>query len=152
MVAIHIISKIQNIEINQQLSTNFKKFPVQFDLGYIYSKNRFEQQLYQTESNQENLRILLGARTKIKNQFIITILGEYLYQSNEIQTLKDYLVSGDITYKKENSPIELNLKFNNLLNLNNFNYINNRVTQMGTEYTSLVALKGYIIGGIKYYF
>ena len=146
------VSKIQNIEINQQLSTNFKKFPVQFDLGYIYSKNRFEQQLYQTESNQENLRILLGARTKIKNQFIITILGEYLYQSNEIQTLKDYLVSGDITYKKENSPIELNLKFNNLLNLNNFNYINNRVTQMGTEYTSLVALKGYIIGGIKYYF
>ncbi|WP_407484134.1 hypothetical protein [Elizabethkingia meningoseptica] len=145
-------SKIQNIEINQQLSTNFKKFPIQFDFGYVYTKNSFVQSVYETKSNQENLRILSGAKTNINKEFIISILGEYLIQKTEIQTLKNYLLSGNITYKKVDSPIELTIKYNNLLNLNNFNYISNRVTQMGTEYTNLIALRGYIIGGIKFYF
>ncbi len=145
-------TEIQNFEINQQLSTNFKKFPVQFDLGYIYNRNKFKQKYYLTESSQENLRILSGIRMNIKKEFIISILGEYLKQKTAIQLQKNFLVGGQLSYKKEHSNMEFNVRFNNLFNLNNFNYINNRVTEMGTEYSNLAALNGYVVGGMKYNF
>ena len=53
---------------------------------------------------------------------------------------------------KEKSSFEYNLLFNNILNLNRFEYINSSVGLLGTEESTVIALHGYITGGIKFYF
>ncbi|MGC4128357.1 MAG: hypothetical protein QM564_02095 [Bergeyella sp.] len=146
------VSQIENLEINQQFSTNFKKFPVQFDAGYVFNKNNFLQKLYGAESSQQNLRILFGVRTIIRKTLIMNVLSEYLIQKTSSQSKKDFLLGGQFSYRKENSKWEFNARFNNVLNLKNFNYITGKTTENGTEYSEISALKGYVIGGIKVYF
>lgn len=145
-------TNLKNIEIGQKLSSNFKKIPVQFDFGYTFTKAFFEQSLFETSSNQQNLKLSLGLRTTIKKEWIGNILGEYLIQKTQQNTLKNFLLGGQISYRKENSAFEYNVLFNNVLNLNSFRYINSSVSLLGTEESSITALHGYITGGMKLYF
>jgi hypothetical protein len=97
-------------------------------------------------------KILLGIRANIKKEWIGNILGEYLIQKTEQNTLRNFLIGGQVSYRKEKSNWEYNLRFNNILNLKSFNYINSYTSQLGTDESSITALRGYIIGGLKYYF
>ena len=143
---------LKNIEIAQKLSSNFKKIPVQFDLGFTFTKAFFEQSVFETSSTQQNLKLFLGLRANIKKEWIGNILGEYLIQKAQQNTLKNFLLGGQISYRKEKSSFEYNLLFNNVLNLNRFEYINSSVSLLGTEESSITALHGYITGGMKFYF
>ncbi|ASK31918.1 hypothetical protein CEY12_18190 [Chryseobacterium sp. T16E-39] len=60
------VTSIYNFELSQKLSTNFKNRPLQFDLGYTFTKGIFEQSFFNTNSKQDNLKISLGIRTNIK--------------------------------------------------------------------------------------
>lgn len=145
-------TSIKNIEIGQKISSKFEKFPVQFDLGYSLTKSFFRQSLFNTSSNQQNIRVSLGLRSNIHKEWIGNLLGEYLIQKTQLNTIKNVLLGGQISYRKEKSKFEYNLLFNNILNLNRFEYINGSVSLLGTEESSIVALHGYITGGLKYYF
>ncbi|WP_315054338.1 hypothetical protein [Chryseobacterium indoltheticum] len=145
-------TSIKNIEIGQKISSKSKEIPVQFDLGYTFTKSFFKQSLFNTSSSQQNLKLYLGLRANIHKEWLGNILGEYFIQKTQKTILKDFLLGGQISYRKENSNFEYNLLFNNILNLNNFEYINSSVSLLGTEETSIVALHGYITGGLKYYF
>jgi len=145
-------TSIKNIEIGQKISSKSKEIPVQFDLGYTFTKSFFKQSLFNTSSSQQNLKLYLGLRANIHKEWLGNILGEYFIQKTQQTILKDFLLGGQISYRKENSNFEYNLLFNNILNLNNFEYINSSVSLLGTEETSIVALHGYITGGLKYYF
>lgn len=143
---------LKNIEIRQKISSKFEKFPIQFDLGYTFTKSFFKQSLFDTSSNQQNIRVSLGLRSNIHKEWIGNLLGEYLIQKTQLNTIKNVLLGGQISYRKEKSNFEYNLLFNNILNLNRFEYINGSVSLLGTEESSIVALHGYITGGWKYYF
>lgn len=145
-------STIKNFEISQKISTNFKNKPIQFDLGYTYTKGLFDQSFYSTSAKQDNVKLSLGIRTIIKKQWIANVLGEYLIQKTDQNTLKNFLISGQVSYRKEKSNFEYNLLFNNILNLNSFQYINSFTSQLGIDEISTTALRGYIIGGLKYNF
>lgn len=146
------ISKVQNFELSQKLSTNFKNNPLQFDLGYTFAKSIFEQSFYNTTSKQDNIKLSFGIRANIKKEWIGNILGEYLIQKTGENTLRNFLIGGQFSYRKEKSNFEYNLQFNNILNLNSFQYINSYTSQLGIDETSTTALQGYIIGGLKYNF
>lgn len=145
-------TNLKNFELLQKLSTNFKEIPVQFDLGYTFTQSLFNQSLFNTSSSQQNLKLSLGLRTNIKKEWIGNFLGEYLIQKTQQTTIKNFLLGGQVSYRKENSVLEYNLTMNNILNLNSFNYINSSVSLLGTDETSVIALHGYITGGLKYYF
>lgn len=146
------ISEIKNFEINQKISSNFKNSEVQFDLGYSYVQSNFKQSLFNSESVQKNTRLFLGLRANIKKEWITNVLGEYFVQKTTQTKLSNFLLGGQVSYRKDKSKFEYNLLFNNILNLNNFDYISNAVTELGYEQSSVVALKGYIIGGLKFNF
>lgn len=146
------ISTITNVEISQILTTNFKNKPFQFEVGYSFSKNNFSQSFFNTDSAEENLKLLFGVRANIKKEWIGNVLGEYLVQRAGQNKRKNFLVGGQISYKKDNTNFEYSLLFNNLLHLNSFSYINSITSQFGKEESSTTALRGYILGGIKYYF
>ncbi|MFC7347992.1 hypothetical protein ACFQO9_14795 [Chryseobacterium zhengzhouense] len=146
------ISTIQNYEISQKLSSNIKSLPVQFELGYIFTKGSFKQSLFQNSSSQQNLKLALGLRSTINKEWIGNVLTEYLIQKTQFATLKNFLIGGQLSYKKKNSDFEYNLIFNNILNLNSFTYINSYTSQLGVFESSTAALHGYIIGGMKFHF
>ena len=137
------ISKIKNFDINQKLSSNFKNFWGQFD---------FSQSLFNSNSSQHNTKLFLGLRTNIKKEIIANVLGEYLVQKTVQTKLSNFLLGGQISYRKEKSKFEYNNIFNNVLNLNSFDYITNSATEFGYEQSQVSALKGYIIGGLKFNF
>ena len=139
-------------ELSQKLRSNFKKIPFQFDLGYTYILSNFKQSLFSTTSQEENIKFSIGLGMNLKKEWIVNILGEYLIQKTPQNSLKNFLVGGQLSYKKENSSFEYNILLNNILNLNSFKYINNSVSQLGTEEYSITALHGYIMGGLKYNF
>ena len=145
-------TNMKNLEIGQKVSSKFENFPVQFDLGYTFTKSFFNQSLYNTSSNQQNIKLSLGSRANIHKEWIGNILGEYLIQKTQQTTLKNFLLSGQVSYRKDKSSFEYNLLFNNILNLNSFEYINSSVNLLGTEESTVTALHGYITGGIKFYF
>ncbi|WP_114819064.1 hypothetical protein [Chryseobacterium sp. KLBC 52] len=146
------ISTVQNFELSQKLSTNFKNKPLQFDLGYTFTKSIFEQSFFDTMSKQDNIKLSFGIRTNIKKEWIGNILGEYLIQKTQQNTLRNLLIGGQVSYRKEKSNFEYNLQFNNILNLNSFQYINSYTSQLGVDEISTTALQGYVIGGLKYNF
>jgi hypothetical protein len=145
-------SIMKNFEIDQKISSKFETFPFQFDFGYVFTKSYYDQSYFDTSSSQENLKISLGLRSQIQKEWIGNILGEYLIQKTQQHSLKNFLLGGRISYRKENTPLEYNLLWNNLLNLNSFQYISSQTNQLGTEESSLTALRGYILGGLKVYF
>ncbi|WP_426478845.1 hypothetical protein ACP3T3_05140 [Chryseobacterium sp. CBSDS_008] len=145
-------TNLKNFQIEQKLLTNFKEIPIQFDFGYTFTKSFFNQSLFNTASSQQNLKLSLGIRTNIKKEWIGNFLGEYLIQKTQQNTIKNFLLGGQISYRKENSVLEYNMAMNNILNLNSFNYINSSVSLLGTDETSTIALHGYIMGGLKYNF
>ncbi|MFC3159632.1 hypothetical protein SAMN05443633_11343 [Chryseobacterium arachidis] len=148
----HNQTDLKNFEIGQRLRTNFKESSVQFDVGYTFTKSFFEQSLFNTSSSQQNLKLSAGIRTNIQKEWIGSFLGEYLIQKTQQNTIKNFLLGGQISYRKENSLFEYNLTMNNVLNLNSFHYINSSVSLLGTDEASVTALHGYIMGGLKYYF
>ncbi|MEG2509894.1 MAG: hypothetical protein RSA74_10625, partial [Chryseobacterium sp.] len=111
------ISTIQNIEVSQRLSSNFKKSWVQFDAGYTFTKSKFQQSLYGTSSDQENIKLSLGFRAIIRKEWQVNVLGDYFIQKTDFAKLENVLIGGQISYRKEKSAIEYNLYFNNILNL-----------------------------------
>lgn len=143
---------VRNFQIGQKLVSNFKELPIQFDLGYTFAKSFFKQSLFNTTSSQQNLKLSFGVRTNIKKEWIGNFLGEYLIQKTQQNTIKNFLLGGQLSYRKENSVFEYNIAMNNILNLNSFNYINSSVSLLGTDETLVVALHGYITGGLKYNF
>ena len=145
-------STIYNFELTQKLSTNFRNKPMQFDLGYTFTEGVFKQSFYSTTSSQNNIRLFLGIRANVKKEWVGNILSEYLIQKTEQNTLHNFLIGGQVSYRKENSNFEYNLQFNNILNLNSFQYINGYTSQLGIEEVSTTALHGYITGGLKYNF
>ncbi|KPH11204.1 carboxypeptidase-like regulatory domain-containing protein [Chryseobacterium sp. ERMR1:04] len=142
-------STIKNLELSQKISTNFRNKPLQFDLGYTFTKSIFEQSFYDITSKQDYLKLSLGIRANINKEWITNVLGEYLIQKTEQNTLKNFLLGGQISYRKEKSNFEYNLLFNNILNLNSFQYINSSTSQLGIDESSITALNGYVLGGLK---
>lgn len=145
-------STIQNFEISQKLSSNIKSLPLQFELGYTFTKGSFKQSLFQNSSDQQNLKYSLGLRTSINKEWVGNVLGEYLIQKTQFTTLKNVLLGGQFSYQKNNSAFEYNLIFNNILNLNSFAYVNSYTSQLGMFEYSTAALHGYIMGGMKFHF
>jgi hypothetical protein len=145
-------TNLKNFQIGQKLVTNFKEVPVQFDLGYTFTKSFFKQSLFNTTSSQQNLKLSLGLRANIRKEWIGNFLGEYLIQKTQQNTIKNFLLGGQISYRKENSVLEYNIAMNNILNLSSFGYINSSVSLLGTDETSVIALHGYIMVGLKYNF
>lgn len=143
---------LKNVEVAQKISSKFEKFPVQFDFGYTFTTSSFKQSLFHTSSNQQNIKLSLGLRANIHKEWIGNILGEYFIQKTKQTTLKNFLLGGQMSYRKDKSALEYTLLFNNILNLNRFEYLNSYVSLLGTENSSIVALHGYITGGLKYYF
>lgn len=146
------ISTIQNIELSQKLSSNFKKSWLQFDVGYTVNKSVFDQSLFQSSSSQDNIKLSLGIRAIIKEELKANILGDYFIQKTEFQNQRNILIGGQISYRKKESTLEYNLYFNNILNLQSFQYISTFSSQIGLDEQSITALRGYIIGGLKYNF
>lgn len=146
------LSTIKSFDISQQLSTRFDSFPVQFDLGYSFSNGVFNQSYYNITSSQKSFKPSLGTRINIKNEFTANILGEYLFQKTEQNSIKNFLIGGNVSYRKEKSNFEYNIFFSNILNLNSMNYINNYTSQLGTDEYFKIALHGYITAGLKYSF
>ena len=146
------LSTAKNLEISQTISSNYKGTPIQFELGYSFSKNIFTQSLFNNASSQNNYKFILGIKGNLKQVWIGNILGEYLIQKVGENNLNNFLLGGQLSYKKENSLFEYNLLFNNLLNLNSFSYINLNTSQFGIDQSIITALHGNILGGIKYYF
>lgn len=145
-------NNLKNIEVSQKISSNFKKLPIQFDAGYTYSKSIFNQSLFDKSSFMENIKLSLGLRTNLNKEWLANLLGEYLIQKTQKNTLKNFLLGGQVSYRKQNSIFEYNVLFNNILNLNSFKYINNSINQLGTEESSITALHGYITVGLKFHF
>lgn len=106
-------STIKNFELSQKVSTNFKNRPLQFDLVYTLLKNVFEQSFYDVNSKQNNIKLALGIRANIRKELIANVLGEYLIQKTDQNTLKNFLIGGQVSYRKEKSNFEYNLLFNN---------------------------------------
>ena len=144
--------RINNLEIVQKLSSNFKKSPLQFDFGYTLTETWFYQSLFNVSSKQESMKVSLGLRTNIKKTFIANVLGDYLIQKTPKNEQKNFLLGGQISYRKENSNYEFILLLNNVLNLNNFQFISNIVSSQGIEENKINAMHGYIMGGMKWYF
>jgi len=146
------ISTMKNFELSQRIFTNYKTLPVQFELGYTFTQNIFKQSYFDTSSQQNNIKVALGIRANLKKEWIGNILGEYLIQKTEQNTVENFLIGGQISYRKEKSKFEYNLMFSNILNLNSFTYINSFTSQLGIDESSTTALHGYIIAGIKFNF
>ncbi|MDO4727922.1 MAG: hypothetical protein Q4B43_02825 [Bacteroidota bacterium] len=139
-------------ELKQQLSSNFKEFPIQFDLGYKLHIMDFLQTFYQSTSKNQNLRTFLGLKTNINNQLKANLLGEYLIQKTSNNDYNNFLLGGHFSYHKEGSSLAYSLLFNNILNISSFYYINSQLSSFGYQENITQALKGYIMAGIKYYF
>ncbi|MFC7345854.1 hypothetical protein ACFQO9_03850 [Chryseobacterium zhengzhouense] len=146
------VSRNTSFEWSQKLISNFKNLPFQFDLGYSLNKSYFEQSYYNTKTSIHNTKFSLGLNSNIKKEWIGNLLGEYLIQKTSTNRINTFLLGGQVSYRKEKSLFEYNVLFNNILNLNSFNYINSFVGQSGTNEQSITALHGYIMGGLKVYF
>lgn len=144
--------QLNNIEIGQKLSSNFKKFPVQFDFGYTLTETWYNQTLFDVSSTQESIKVSLGFRTNINKTVIANVLGDYLMQKTPKNKPENFLLGEQVSYRKENSNFEFNMLFNNVLNLNNFQFISNMVSSQGIEESKISAMHGYIMGGMKWYF
>lgn len=144
--------KMQSIEVVQKLSTKFQEFPIQFELGYTLRNSELRENLFNTCSKAQNLKLSFNARTLIKNEWKANVSTDYLIQKTNNNSLRNLLIGGQISYQKKETSLEYNLLFNNILNLNSFHYIDNFVTSVGVEEIRIDALHGYILGGLKVYF
>ena len=143
---------MQSIEVVQKLSTKFQEFPIQFELGYTLRNSELRENLFNTCSKAQNLKLSFNARTLIKNEWKANVSTDYLIQKTNNNSLRNLLIGGQISYQKKETSLEYNLLFNNILNLNSFHYIDNFVTSVGVEEIRIDALHGYILGGLKVYF
>lgn len=144
--------KIRTLEFSQNLSSSFEKFPIQFDLGYTFNESKFSQSLFDFGSKSQNLKFTLGLRTAIKKEWVASVLGNYIIQKTTNNTLKNFLLGGHFSYQKEQSNFEYHLRFNNILNLKSFQYISNSLSSIGYYESNITALRGYVVGGIKFHF
>ena len=140
----------QNVQIQQKFSSRFEKIPVQFAIGYSYQYSKYSQQLFASTSNLSNTKFFLEIRSQINNELKINTLSEYFIQKSNSINLKNILLGGQISYKKNTSKIEYNFLFNNLLNLKSFQYLSSFITSNGVENSSIVSLRGYILAGLKF--
>ncbi|MCA6065594.1 carboxypeptidase-like regulatory domain-containing protein [Chryseobacterium sp. RG1] len=143
------VTSIQNFELSQKLSSNFKNKVIQFDIGYTFTKSIFDQSFYNVKSYQNYYKFSLGVRANIMKEWMGNLLGEYLIQNTEKNSQNNFLLGGQVSYRKEKTQLEYSLQFNNILNLNSFNYINSVVNQLGTDEYSTIALHGYFLAGLK---
>ncbi|WHF52461.1 hypothetical protein QGN23_04065 [Chryseobacterium gotjawalense] len=145
-------SSFKSYEISQVLSSNFKNFLFQFDLGYSFKENIFEQSFYDSYSTQQNKKFYFAISGNIKKNFIYNLKGDYLVQNSQTNVLRNFLLGGSLSFKPINSKIEYNILYDNLLNMKSFKYINSYNSELAFEESVISALPGYIVGGLKYYF
>lgn len=142
---------INIVELSQILSSNFKVFPIQFDLGYKIHQTNFSQSFHNSKSKNDNLKFSLGLRTNIKEEWKISILGDYLIQKTYSNRMDNFLLGGHFSYKKNGKPLEYHFSFHNILNLNSFRYISNQLSSFGYQENITTALQGYMMIGVKYH-
>lgn len=145
-------SENKNLEIYQKFSTKFIEKPIQLDLGYSINKGFYSQSLIFSNSELLNTKLFFGIRANFRKEWIVNILNEYFIQKSAQNTLRNFLIGGQISYQKTKSKIEYNILFNNILNLNSFTYLNSISTPYGLDETSIHSMHGYITGGIKFNF
>lgn len=144
--------KSNTLELSQMVSTRFKKFPFQWDVGYTYLNRKFSQSAFENFTKTEHYKIYLGTRAIINKKWNINILGEYLIQKIPNFISRNVLIKGSILYQKEKSNFSYQLTFNNLLNLKSFVYYSSFLSNFGYEETITTAISGNIMLGLKYHF
>lgn len=146
------ILQITNMEIAEKITSHFNNFPVQVDTGITYTKSKFIQSLFSVGTMQENIKLYIGLRTHFNKEWLGNILGEYFIQKTSYQTVRNFLLGGHFSYRKEKANFEYSLLFNNVTNLNTFEHIYSTASSLGIDRTSVSSLPGYILLGVKGYF
>lgn len=141
----------QNLNVKQQLFTNFKKSPIQFDIGYNVTRNQFSQ----GANNFSN--------TSFTNQLITTLRGKYKetlkwdagltrnFQNSGFQTNTLYFLNANVDYQISKRA-KLILNGFNLLNMNESQIIRTSTNSIFFTESVNTILPGYAMFGVNYSF
>jgi len=145
------IQDYNSFKISQNWITRFtdKNYNIEFANQLLWNKvdsNIFSSWKQFWYKNQISLNYFFG-------NINFNIQNEMNYNRSNIGESFFYnKINFNAFYKKVNSKFEFFMKVNNLLNINEFNFSESRITNTDIEETTNAALPGYAIAGIVYHF
>lgn len=135
---------------NIQFNSRFKKSPVHFKLGYLYS---FEKYVFSgLESNVSKQQPFVNINGALNKNLFWEI--ENIYKTFSIDGIRRniYYLNPQIRYNDKNSDWEFSVTGTNILNLNNNTIVENTTIPGLTQRRITTILEGNILFGLEYNF
>lgn len=143
------LNKLTNRILEINILSNLKKSKFQFQLFYSLNKSTFKETL--SRSNFKYSTENFGLNTSFKmNLFKVKMNFDYLNQNNGLNKNQFFLFSPDVSVESKKKKWTYNLKGNNLLNLNRFEYLNQNNNSFLIERSFESVIPGYFLLGVKF--
>jgi len=152
------ITQFENINNNtetaiisgkSQITSNFKKSNIQFDLTFNLRQTTFNQTINSFSNKSINKQTSLNVRGKIKTDLIWNVEIKRDLQNSEISRNEVYFLNANLSYNISKS-IKFNINGFNLLNLDNSEVIATNINESFFTETVTQILPGYVVGGFSF--
>lgn len=137
-----------NISFLAQLSSKYKSFPINFEIGTLISQNKY--QYGRSNSFLNEKRFFSNFNGKVIKNVFYNLNLTYDHQKSTTSSTEIINLSPRIRYNKMKSKWDFSLSGNNILNIDNPIRIENNSTPSYFQEKKYSALAGYILLEIKY--
>ena len=144
-------NELFNYELNLKLLSHLKKSKIQFQISYLLKNYTIKQSISTSLMNLFTNNIGLDFIFKIKSIRVNTNL-HYLTQKNETSINNNFIISPKIMFQSKNKKWIYSIKSNNLLHLNEYNYLTQNYSNYYIEKSKQSILPGFLTFGLKYHF
>jgi hypothetical protein len=141
--------KSQILSSKQQLISNIKNSPLQFDIGFNYRQSQFRQTITVFSNKTDAYQLFVNLRGKVqeKLKWDLGINRDYLNSSYSLNKI-DFL-NANIQYIISNK-IKINCNGFNLLNLDNKQIVKTSFNEVFFTETTTQIMPGYILVGVNF--
>ena len=138
----------ENISFLAQLSSKYKSFPINFEIGTLISQNKY--QYDNSNSFLKEKRFFTNLNGKASKNIFYYLNLSYDSQKSSTSNTEIFNLSPKIRYNLAKSKWDFSLSGNNILNIDNPMRIENNSTPSYFQEKRYSALAGYILFEIKY--
>ena len=138
--------EINNYTIDGKLVSSYKKFPINFETGFVYSKNTFINS--QIKSNFETTEIFQTVTGKLTKNIFWSLSSNNISQKSELRNQNIFMLNPKIRYSK--NKLDFSIYGYNILNIKSTESIETSNTNNYIEQKTNQILSGYIMFETKY--
>lgn len=138
--------EINNYTIDGKLVSSYKSFPINFEAGFILSKNIYSNS--QNKSNFESKEIFQTITGKFTKDIFWSLNSNNIFQKSELRNQNVFMLNPKIRFSK--SKFDFSIYGYNILNIKNTESIEVTNTNNYIEQRTNQILSGYIMFELKY--